>query len=508
MQQPRVQKLITVVFLFFTLSLTACSDEKPEDKPAEVAEAKAAEAVDTVARVGDEAITFGELNSMLNSSAMLGLSIPALGRPERNQMMLTLLEKAINANLVYLDAKKKGVDRLNAYVEDVNSFEDAIIASLYKTRIMLGETRVSEIEVLHYYNTRTSQEAELTDDTKLALEAMIRKKKMDEFEATLRDRLRENVEVVINEQVLSSDYDERRSDADVVATYDSHRITWSQVKELMQNANRNASGTNFYISNNEERITRLQQHIDNAIMALKGRAAGLENDPSFINRSEEYRKARLINEHRNGLIHSWNPSEDELGAYFSDNLHRFSVPEARRVQMLIVSTREEAITIKAQIDRGEMTLGQAAQQLSIDPGAKYTQGDMGWISKGAESGGLEELIFKLEPELVSDPVESHAGWHLLKVLAVVEAKPESLDNPQTRERAFRAYMQNRLNDYVVDLRKNHYEVIVYKDELQRQFQREADFIAELNRKEQQEDPVSAQPMEELQKFINSPSADR
>jgi len=373
--------------------------------------------------------------------------------------------------------------------------------------MMIGETRVGETEVLHYYNTQTSMETELTDDVKLAIEAMIRKSKMDEFEATLRDRLRENVEVSIKEKVLSSDYDDRRSDADVIATYDSHRITWSQVKDLMQNANRNPSRANFYISNNEERITRLQQHIDNAIMALKGRKAGLENDPSFIERSEEYRKARLINEHRNGLIHSWNPSEHELSAYFADNLDMFSVPEARRVQMLIVNNREEAETIKAQIDKGEMTLGQAAQQLSIDPNAKFTQGDMGWISKGAGFQGLEAMIFNMKPEVVSHPVESQAGWHLLKVLAVLEARPESLDNPQTRERAFRAYMQDRLNDYVVDLRKNHYEVIVYNDELQHQFQREAEFIAELNRKEQQQNPVSAQPLEELQKFITSPPAD-
>jgi hypothetical protein len=507
MQQPPVQKLITLVFLFFALSLAACSDEKSKDKSGEDVTEKAAEPVDVVARVGDEVITFGQLNSMLNSSAMLGLSIPVLGTPERNQMMLTLLEKAINANLVYLDARNKGVDRLNAYLEDVNSFEDAIIASLYKTKIMIGETRVSETEVLHYYNTRTSKEAELTDDFKLAIEAMIRKSKMDEFEATLRDRLRENIEVVINEQVLSSDYDERRSDADVVATYDSHRITWSQVKDLMQNADRNPSEANFYISDNEERITRLQQHIDNAIMALKGRKAGLENDPSFIERSEEYRKARLINEHRNGLIHSWNPSEDELSAYFADNLDKFSVPEARRVQMLIVNTREEAETVRAQIDQGEMTLGQAAQQLSIDPNAKYTQGDMGWISKGSGLEGLEEMIFNMQPEVVSEPVELRAGWGLLKVLAVVEAQPESLDNPQTRERAFRAYMQDRLNDYVVELRKNRFKVVVYNDELQRQFKREADFIAELNRKEQMENPGSVQPLEELQKYIATPAVD-
>jgi parvulin-like peptidyl-prolyl isomerase len=334
---------------------------------------------------------------------------------------------------------------------------------------------------------------------------MIRKKKMDEFEATLHDRLREDVEVVINENILSPDYDEIRSDADVIASYDNHRISWSQVKDMMQNANRNTSQASLYTGNYEERITRLQQYIDNAIMTHKGRAAGLENDTAFVERASEYRKARLINEHRNGLIHSWNPSDDELKTYFADNLDMFTVPEARRVQMLMVKTREEAESIKAQIDKGELSLGQAARQYSLDPDSRPTQGDIGWVSKGTEFGGLEEQIFKLRPEVVSDPVESHTGWHLVKVLAVVAAQAENLENPQTRERAFRAYMQDKLNNYIVDLRKNHYEVAVYEDELQRQFQREADFIAELNAKDQQEGSVTGQPIEEMQKWITTPT---
>jgi len=505
MQQQPVYKLITVVFLLFTLSLAACSDEKAKDKPGEASAEKAAEPVGIVARVGDEIVTYAQLNSMLNSSAMLGLSIPALGTPERNQMMLALLDKAISANLIYLDAKKKGTNRLTSYMEDVNRFEDAIIAALYKQKIMIGDTQVGETEVLHYYNTQTSKEAELTDNTRLAIEAMIRKKKLDEFEATFHDRLRENVEVVINENVLSPDYDDIRSDADVVASYDNHRISWSQVKDMMQNANRNTSQATFYTGNYEERITRLQQYIDNAIMTHKGRAAGLENDTAFVERTSEYRKARLINEHRNGLIHSWNPSDDELKTYFADNLDKFTVPEARRVQMVMVKTREEAESVKAQIDKGEVTMHQAAQQYSIDPNAKHTQGDMGWISKGTEFGGLEELIFKLEPEVVSDPVESHASWHLVKVLAVVAAQVENLDNPETHQRAFRAYMQDKLNNYIVDLRKNHYEVAVYEDELQRQFQREADFIAELNAKAQQEGSATGQRIEEMQKWITQPT---
>jgi len=183
---------------------------------------------------------------MLNSSAMLGLSIPALGTTERNQMMLAMLEKAISANLIYLDAMDKGTNRLTSYMEDVHRFEDAIIASLYKSKMMIGDTQVGETEVLHYYNTQTSKEAELTDDTRIAIEAMLRKQKLDEFEATFHDRLREKVEVVINENVLSPDYDEIRSEADVVASYDNHRISWSQVKDMMQSANRNTSQTSFY----------------------------------------------------------------------------------------------------------------------------------------------------------------------------------------------------------------------------------------------------------------------
>ncbi len=344
--QP-VHKHVLLALLFFALTITACSDETPQDKTAEPASKKIAQPVDIVATVGDETITYGQLNSMLNNSAMVGVTIPSLGTPERNQMMLTLLENAINANLIYLDAKQKGSDRLTSYTEDVHRFEDAILASMYQSKLMLGDTQVSELEVLHYYNTQTSKQAELNDNLKLAIETMLRRQKMDEFESTLRERLRENVKVVINEKVLASEYDDKRSDADMVASYDNHRVSWSQVKGIMLNANRGASPADYYVRINEERITRLQQYIDNAIMALKGRAAGLENDPIFIKRSTEYRKARLINEHRNGLIHRWNPSDDELKSYMNENKDKFMIPEARRVQMLIVNTREEAESIKA-----------------------------------------------------------------------------------------------------------------------------------------------------------------
>jgi parvulin-like peptidyl-prolyl isomerase len=184
----------------------------------------------------------------------------------------------------------------------------------------------------------------------------------------------------------------------------------------------------------------------------------------------------------------------------------FVVPEKRKVQMVVVKTREEAEAIKQQIDANEITMYQAAQQYSTDPELKRTLGDMGWVSRGAGFEGLDDFIFSLEPEVISGPVESPAGWHLVKVLDVIDGQHENIDEPRTRQLVFKAYMKRKFDDYVDDLRENHFKVVVYNDEINRQFQNEADFIAEQNRKAEEEGSITRQhtDTEELQQLITKP----
>jgi parvulin-like peptidyl-prolyl isomerase len=498
MLQKAVYTFINIVLVSVFLNSAGCSDDRSQDIGSEVPDEKSVMPTDAVAHVGDEVITYSQLNSLINSSAMVGIVVPEIGTREREQFMLDLLDNMISANLIYLDAKAKGIDRLASYTEDVNRFEDAIIASMYKSAVMIGEVKVSETEVLHFYNTQTSKEAELDDTMRMTIEAMIRQKKLDELNASMRKRLRENVDVVINQKVLSVEHDKKRSDAEVVATYNKHRITWSQVKDLMRVDRQHPMMSTYYIDNDGERLNRLEQYIDNAILVMRGRAAEMDKDPDYLRHTAEYRKARLINEHRNGLIHSWNPSGEELKAYFDDNKDSFAVPEKRKVQMVVVKTREEAETIKQQIDANEITIYQAAQQYSTDPDAKRTLGDMGWVSRGADSDGLDKFIFGLEPGVISEPIESSAGWHLVKVLDVIAGQNENIDDPRTRQLVFKDFMQRKFGDYVVDLRKNQFEVVIYNDELNRQFQNEADFIAEQQKKAQEEGSVTRQRTEELQ----------
>jgi parvulin-like peptidyl-prolyl isomerase len=500
MSQLSVYKLILT--LLITFSLVSCGNDSA-DKTA----AQTSEPADVIARVGDEVISYSQLKAILNSAATDGVPVAPPGTPERNQIMQMLLEKLINANLVYLDAKSKGSDRSESFTADIKRYEDAMLASMYKTNVMIGEIPVGETEVIHYYNTQTKMDMPLTDEVKRAIEARIRQQRVAELESTLRQRLRENVAVVIDEQVMSPDYDDKRKDADTVATVDKQPVSWSQVKQLMQVTDQQAPAPASYIDSVDERLKRLEQYIDNTIMTNKGRAFGLEKDPAYIERVAEYRKAFLINAYSSELIQQWIPSPDVLKSFYDANMKTIVIPAAREVQKIVVATKEEADSIKAKIDAGEITMAEAAQQFSIDPDAKTNMGDMGWVKQGADADGLDELIFKLEPDVIGGPVESPEGWQLLKVQEASAAQFDNFDDDLTQNRTLMAYMQGKFTDYIAELRKSQFKVVMYDDELISQLQKEVDDIAELNKKAEEKSKTPEKPVEKLNPWTVQPAAE-
>lgn len=459
------------------------------------------EPADIVARVGDEVITFSLLNTMLNSSAVVGLSVPALGTPERNQVIITLLDKAISANLLYLDARQKGVDQQPEYLSDIKRFDDAVLAQLYRDKYLLGNITVSDEEITEYHKTALASGTELNDDTRMAITATLRKQKLEQLKDTQRERIREDLVVEVDAMALNPDKDETRKDSDVVAEFGGEKITWGEVKGLMKGADQRVEHATFYLDSDTERLKRLDGIIDARILAGKGRAAGLEQDPLFIARTEEFHKTRLINLHRSQLIKSWQPSDEVLHAYFKQHQDEISIPEMRKVQMVVLGTKEEAEAIKQQIDAGELTMFQAAQDHSIDPNAKQTLGEMGWVARGSGFKELDNLTFFQEPDVLGGPVQSPAGWHLVKVLDVQDAQYQSLEEPEARRKTLRMYMREKLDSYVIDLRKNSFSVTVDDAALAAHFQKEVEFMAELNRKAAEEGSLTKQREQELQKLI-------
>jgi len=464
-------------------------------------EARSGAVSDVIARVGDQSITFNEINTALNSSAIVGVSIPALGTPQRDTARIILLDRFVSANLLYLDALKQGTDQGPGYQRAITRFSNAILAGLYRQRNQAGDVPVSEAEVQAYYKQHVASDTELTDDVKLQIEAALRRQKLHERLAAADRTLRDDIKVVVHPENLVSKDDGSRADSTPLAEVDGETITWGQVSDKIIAAGKGATMTDPLAFESDARQDALEREIDLRILVQKAKAAGLEDDPVYKKRMQEYSKTSLIILHRERLVKNMEPSEQELKAYYKANRKRFMVPEARKVQMVVVKTRDEADRLKRKIEAGDMTMYQAARDHSIAAKAKQNLGEVGWVSQGQVVPALDEAIFSLEPGKIGGPVESPAGWHLVTVLDMQEARYTDVANETTRRLTRRRYLHEKVDEYTTELRKNQFTVEVYQDRLVQFAQQEADMVKRLAQKAKQPGSVTQKRIEELQKLM-------
>lgn len=490
---------IMLAFLTALLMLPVCATATLAS--AADGEARSGAVSDVIARVGDQSITFNEINTALNSSAIVGVSIPALGTPQRDTARIILLDRFVSANLLYLDALKQGTDQGPGYQRAITRFSNAILAGLYRQRNQAGDVPVSEAEVQAYYKQHVASDTELTDDVKLQIEAALRRQKLHERLAAADRTLRDDIKVVVHPENLVSKDDGSRADSTPLAEVDGETITWGQVSDKIIAAGKGATMTDPLAFESDARQDALEREIDLRILVQKAKAAGLEDDPVYKKRMQEYSKTSLIILHRERLVKNMEPSEQELKAYYKANRKRFMVPEARKVQMVVVKTRDEADRLKRKIEAGDMTMYQAARDHSIAAKAKQNLGEVGWVSQGQVVPALDEAIFSLEPGKIGGPVESPAGWHLVTVLDMQEARYTDVANETTRRLTRRRYLHEKVDEYTTELRKNQFTVEVYQDRLVQFAQQEADMVKRLAQKAKQPGSVTQKRIEELQKLM-------
>lgn len=465
---------------------------------------KTAVASDVIARVGDQAVTFNQINTMLNSSAVVGVSVPALGTPERDTARIVVLDKVISANLLYLDAKRQGLDKDPAYQRQMQNFSNGMLAGQYHQRFIAGEITVSEEEVQAFFKETMAPDTEMTDDLHTQIEATLRKRKLHERLAAQRKGLRKGLEVDVYSGNLAPAGDATRADDVVMAKIGEEVISWGDVKTTLIAAGKGAVAMDPLAMESDARLPALQTEIDQRIMAQKAREAGLDKDTLYRTRLNEFQKTRLVNLHRANLAREREPSEEQLQAYYEANRMDIMQVELRKTQDVVVKTREEAESLKVKIESGELTMFQAAADYSIAPGAKQQLGEVGWVAEGRAQPALNEVIFELDPGEIGGPVESSEGWHLLTVLDVSDAKFDDFEDNETQKLARRRYIHDQLDTYVMDLRKNDFTVEVYEDNMVRLAQNEADYIAALNKKATEEGSVTKQRQQEMQEWITPP----
>ena len=110
-------------------------------------------------------------------------------------------------------------------------------------------------------------------------------------------------------------------------------------------------------------------------------------------------------------------------------------------QLSQTTARAQLATYKTQIESGRADFAQLAQQHSQDASAAGG-GDLGWVAPGMFVPEFEEVMNKLQPGQIADPLVSRFGVHLVQVLARREAP--------IAERELRDLVRNSLREKKYD----------------------------------------------------------
>lgn len=438
---------------------------------------------DVIARVGDQAITFSQIDIMINSSDMIGMPIPTPGTQARNETRLLVLDKVISANLLYLDALKKGIQNDPVYRQDVERFSGAMLGSLYR-RSLDKEITVTDDEVRNFYKNNIAKGTPFTPDVRKSIEARLREERFQARQADRQKHLREGIRIAIDATRLDPKGDAARADSEVVARVGKETVTWGELRSPLTNLKNSGSAS--------VRRDVLNELIDQRVAVNKARAAHLDRDPAYLAQVNEFKKVHLIIVYKGKLLPEMEPTDAEVREYFERNKAKIQVPESRKIQMVVLKTRAEAEDVKKQIESGKITIYDAVSKFSIDPNARLTLGEFGWVAKGSGFPGLDDLTFSLKPDELGGPVESPVGWHLVKVLGVREPRLQNLDDKDTFKTTKNMLWRERRDQYVTDLRmKNVFPVEVYTEKFQQIVRQEEEKI-KANRNKSEATPVSAQ----------------
>jgi parvulin-like peptidyl-prolyl isomerase len=163
-----------------------------------------------------------------------------------------------------------------------------------------------------------------------------------------------------------------------------------------------------------------QQWAPMAILAQKGRAAGVENERATQLQIQFQQAVALDRIYEAELAKKLEPTDEEINAYFA--AHPELDPKV---------ARDKAEDLRKRAAAGE-DFDKLAKENSDEPGAKESGGDLGWFGRGRMVKPFEDAAFALKDNEISQVVESPFGFHVIQVLGRRTGKSEA--NPMTGEK--------------------------------------------------------------------------
>jgi foldase protein PrsA len=146
---------------------------------------------------------------------------------------------------------------------------------------------------------------------------------------------------------------------------------------------------------------------------------GMQADVSGEEWEERVRLSLLLEEL---LTKDAKVSEEDLLAYYQENMELFDLPSSYHLSQIIVKTRTEAEQTIKELEEGS-SFDVLAKERSLDEFSANKGGDLGYIREDDEtSATLIEEAKEMTPGSWSDPIEMDSGYAVLYLHDSIQGK--------------------------------------------------------------------------------------
>lgn len=173
----------------------------------------------------------------------------------------------------------------------------------------------------------------------------------------------------------------------------------------------------------EEEIKKFKsQFPDEAIFDAQMKQAGMTPEKLQNDVREELKIRRWME----SQIKAPEVSDADAKSFYESNLKEFEQPETVKASHIlfmvdadapadVVKQKEEAAKKAAARAKAGEDFTTLAKELSEEPGAKESGGDLGFFPKDRMVPEFANAAFAQKPNDISEPVKTQFGWHVIKV---------------------------------------------------------------------------------------------
>jgi peptidyl-prolyl cis-trans isomerase SurA len=192
----------------------------------------------------------------------------------------------------------------------------------------------------------------------------------------------------------------------------------------------------------EEQVHKVRSNFTSEVdYAAELKKAGFQTPEEYRRwLTDQQRRAafqnRLVEKLRGeGKLKPIAPTEKEMKQFFEEQKGSLGTRPAtlsfRQIVIIPIPSAAAKARTKAQADsivlelRRGADFATAARRFSQDPGSKEQGGSLNWFRRGVMVPEFERVAFALKPGVVSDPVESPFGFHIIQVERVQPAEVQA-----------------------------------------------------------------------------------